>query len=281
MTVYLNYNGKIIEANQPFLTAGNRGFRFGDGLFETMRLANGQVMLADYHFERLLEGMELMDFELPAHFTASFFLEHIIALCKKNGHAKNARVRLTVFRNSGELFDATPGFPQYIIEAFPLSPTDGLNKNGLVLGLYKDACKAFGKFSAVKSNNYLLYAMAARHAKKQRWNDCLILNSKGNVCESAIANLFLIKEGVISTPGLEEGCVAGVMRRFLLEKLPELGYTIKKQTITLPMVQEANEVFLTNAIREIQWVQSFDNISYTNKEINRMHSLLHRYQTSI
>lgn len=271
MNVFLNYNGKIIEAGTPLLTAGSRGFRFGDGLFETMRLAEGRIALASYHFDRLSTGMRLLDFAVPAHFTDSFFLEQIIALCNKNGHGQTARVRLTVFRGEGELFTAASDLPHYIIETFALPLAEGLNENGLVLGLYKDACKAPGKFSMVKSNNYLLYSMTARYAKQQRWNDCLVLNSNGNICESTIANVFIIKNGIIITPGLEEGCVAGVMRRYLLDHLPGLGYNVQEQPITLSMLEEAEEVFLTNAVRGIQWVQSFDNANYTNEVIRKLH----------
>lgn len=286
MTTSVNYNGKTIGATEPLITAGNRGFRYGDGLFETMRLRDGQIALAAYHFERLFAGMRLMDFALPAHFTVDFFLEQITALCRKNEHLAAARVRLTVFRGIGELFTVAPDHPDYIIETFALEPagrmktgrgilsSGGINENGLVLGLYKDGCKAPGKFSSIKSNNYLLYAMAARYAKQQQWNDSLILNSNGAVCESAIANVFIIKDGLISTPGLSEGCVAGVMRRFLLEKLPAAGYNVCEQTITLPMVQDADEVFLTNAVQGIRWVQSFGDARYINKEISRIYPVI-------
>lgn len=274
MNVCLNHNGKILEAGAPLITAGSRGFRFGDGLFETMKLANGQIALANYHFERLFAGMQLLDFAIPVHFTDSFFLEQIIGLCGKNGNGQTARVRLTVFRGEGELFTAAPDLPHYIIETFPLLHEGTLNENGLVLGLYEDACKAPGKFSMVKSNNYLLYAMAARHAKKQRWNDCLILNSNGAVCESTIANVFIIKEGVIRTPGLEEGCVAGVMRRYLLDRLPGLGYNVQEQPVTVQMIREADEVFLTNAVRRIRWVQCFGDTRYTNEVIRKLHSAI-------
>jgi branched-chain amino acid aminotransferase len=263
-----------MEADKPLITAGNRGFRYGDGLFETMRLADGQLTLADYHFERFFEGMNLMAFDIPARFTASFFLEQILALCKKNGHEHTARVRLMVFRGSGGLFDTTDNIPEYIIETFPLQENGELNENGLVLGLYKDACKAISKFSGIKSNNYLPYAMAARYAKQQRWNDCLLLNSNGAICESTIANIFIIKNAVISTPGLQEGCVAGVMRRFILDTLPGLGYTVQEQTVTLQMIQEADEVFLTNAVKGIRWVNSFNDITYINKEISRIYSAI-------
>lgn len=270
MTAWLNYNGKLIKADEPVITAASRGFRYGDGLFETMRLTDGQLALADYHFDRLFEGMRLLDFAIPSRFTASFFLEQIFALCKKNGHEHTARVRLMVFRDSSELFDAASTTPQYIIETFALQDTGGFNENGLVLGLYEEARKAPGKFSSIKSNNYLLYAMAARYAKKQGWNDSLVLNTKGAICDSAIANVFIIKNGIISTPSLKEGCVAGVMRRHLLATLPGLDYTVQEQTVTLQMLQEADEVFLTNAVKGIRWVGCFNDIVYANKETTRI-----------
>ena len=271
MTTWLNHNGKIVEANKPLITAGNRGFRYGDGLFETMKLADGQITLAHYHFERLFNDMQLLELAIPVSFTPSFFLEQITTLCKKNGHGHTARIRLTIFRGSGELFEAADSVPEYIIETFLLEGADGLNENGLILGVYKDVCKSIGKFACIKSNNYLPYTMAARYAKQQRWNDSLILNSKNAVCESSIANVFIIKEGTVITPGLEESCVAGVMRRHLLATLPGLGYNVKEQTVTLTMLREADEIFLTNAVRGIRWVRNFEDVAYTNKKITEIY----------
>lgn len=98
MNSYLNYNGKLIKSGKAIIRADNRGFKYGDGLFETMIVLNNQIRLALYHFERLFEGLRLLEFERPDFFTAEFFKEQILSLCERNSHERKARVRLMIFR---------------------------------------------------------------------------------------------------------------------------------------------------------------------------------------
>jgi branched-chain amino acid aminotransferase len=161
---------------------------------------------------------------------------------------------LTVFR--GEEKD-DPAFPNYIIQSWPLDVPAGLNEKGLSLGMFPGGRKSCDLFSGVKSNNYLLYSMAAAHARQQEWDDSLVLNSQGRIADSSIANLFYVQGGTIYTPPLTEGCVAGVLRRWLLSILPEAGFQVKEQPVTPEELILADEVFLSNAIRGVRWVAAF------------------------
>lgn len=275
MTHYLLFNGKFSPNDSPLLQADNRGFRYGDGLFETMRWSHGAVLLGQFHMDRLFNGLRQLQFDIPALFTSATVMEQVKRLCEKNRQS-TARVRLTVFRGNGGLYDPENHFPNTIIQSWPL-PHDhyALNENGLVLGVYPDARKSADLFSHLKSNNYLPYYMAALFAKQQRWNDALILNNNGNICDATIANVFLVKNKKISTPALSEGGVSGVMRRYLLESLPSEGYTIEETKITRNDILAADELFLSNAIRGIQWVQRVEEKSYNNREcINIYNNLL-------
>ncbi len=275
MTQYLLFNGKFFPNDSPLLQADNRGFRYGDGLFETMRWSNGRVLLEKYHTERLFNGLGLLQFDIPALFTPASIIAQVKSLCEKNKHP-SARVRLTVFRGNGGLYDPENHFPNTIIQSWPL-PDDHytLNENGLVLGIYPNARKSADSFSHLKSNNYLPYYMAALFAKQQRWNDAFVLNNNGCICDATIANVFLVKNKKISTPALSEGGVSGVMRRYLLESLPAAGYTIEETKITKDDILAADELFLSNAIRGIQWVQRVEEKSFNNREcINIYNSLL-------
>src|SRR2546423_15463402 len=86
MTDYLNYNGKQLRADKAIITADNRSFRYGDGLFETMKMVNGKLQLATYHFERLFQGINLLEFEKPEDMSPGYFTLQILRLCKKNNH---------------------------------------------------------------------------------------------------------------------------------------------------------------------------------------------------
>lgn len=264
---YLNYNGTILPNEAKIISADNRGFRYGDGLFETIRIVNGGVPLANFHFERLLQGMQLLGFEIPVYNIQEYFTDQVLHLAKNNGHLDTARVRLMVFRGEGGLYGPVNHQGNYIIQTWSLPAcAETLHEKGLSISIYADARVTYDKFSHLKSNNYLPYLMAALHAQKNQLDDCILLNANGYICDASIANIFVIKDKKLFTPPLTEGCTGGVMRRYLLEKLPAKGFFIFEKTLSIADVMDADELFLSNAIQGIRWVQQFGNRFYSNKE---------------
>ena len=253
-------NGKIVPGDEPVLMVDNRSYRYGDGLFETMKVVNKKIALESYHFERLFSSLLVTGFKVPSFMTAGKLQEQVLVLCKKNKCESLARVRLSVFRGNGGIFESLDDF-QYIIECWPLSESiNQLNENGLVINIFPDARKSCDKFSNLKSANYLPYVMAARYAKANKINECLVLNVHERIADATIANIFLVKEGKLITPPLSDGCVNGVMRRNLMEKMK-----VAEDGISESDLQEAEEVFLTNAISGIRWVKSFRDKIYSNR----------------
>lgn len=274
MADYLLYNDRFYPNTAALVPADNRGLRYGDGLFETLKFAGGNILLKDWHFERLFKGLALLQFECPVLFTPQLLSAGITRLCKKNGHT-TARVRITVFRGNGGLYDPEDHSPHCIIQSWPLPGLDfELNENGLVAGIYTAARKSTDVFSNLKSNNYLPYAMAALHAKKNRWNEALLLNTSGNICDASIANIFIIKNETIYTPPLSAGCVAGVMRRFLLENLPQHGFRVEEVPVTREALMDADELFVTNAIRGVRWVKECENSRYSHHLVTQIFARL-------
>jgi branched-chain amino acid aminotransferase len=269
----INYNGNLLPSSQPLLTAGNRGFRYGDGLFETMLVKTGGIRLKHLHFERLISGMRLLRFEVPPYFTPDQLERQILELCAINGGSDRTdggsdavRARLVVFRGEGNLSGPVDPTANYIIQTGPLPAAGkGWNKEGLVVDVFPDGRKSADGLSALKSNNYLLYAMASIYAREHGFDDCLVLNSHGRFADSTIANLFYTKGDTIYTPPLSEGGVAGVMRRYLLESLPGAGYTVREKPTGLDDLVQADEVFLTNALKGINWVRSFRGSMYDHR----------------
>jgi len=265
MALFLFYNDQWLDTQQPLITAANRGFRYGDGLFETMYVVNGAIRLHRYHFERLFAGMRLLQLRLPEKYDTAYLCDCIAALCEKNHHPA-ARVRLTVFRGDGTLFDAGDGPAQCIIESHPLpvakSSELAAHSSPLITGIFTQARKSADAFSHIKSNNYLASAMAALHARQQGWDDAFLLNTEGRVCESAIANVFIVRSGHLYTPPLDEGCVAGVMRRFMLEHLAAAGYPVAETPLSIGDLYAADEVFLTNALHLLRSVSHCDKEQY-------------------
>jgi branched-chain amino acid aminotransferase len=287
---FINFNGSILPADQALLSSDNRSFRYGDGLFETMLVREGAVRLGNFHFERLFEGMRLLHLELPTDFTAANLERQVLELCAANagnggdagdmgpaagatgpaaGEAGHAMARLIIYRAGAVAAGAGAGAgstPHYVIQAAPLGAAGGgWNEKGLVIDLFPDGRKSIDAFSGLKSNSYLLYIMAAIYAREHRLNDCLVLNHHDRVADCSIANLFYCKGDQIYTPPLSDGGVAGVMRRYLLESLPRAGYSVRERPMTPDDLLSADEVFLSNALKGINWVHSFGGVKYTNR----------------
>jgi len=276
MSLFINFNGKLLPEETPIITANNRGLRYGDGLFETMKLQNGEIRLFDIHMERLFKSLKLMKFDLPVLFTEEFIRESVLELARKNTLEQLARVRLNVFRGAGGLYDPENLHPNYIIEVMPLPDHYlHLNENGLIVNTYDFSRKSgWDHFANCKTNNYLPYIMAALDAKKSGIDDCFIWNHRDRICEATTANIFWIRDSVIFTPPLSEGCVAGVMRHWLMKQLEDRGYKLHEMYLTLEELEKAEEVFLTNATYGIRWVKSFRNITYTNSLTQKIYKEL-------
>ena len=276
MKKFINYNGDIYEEGQPVVKAVDHSYRYGDGLFETMKMIKGNILFEEYHFERLSSGSKVLKFSIPALFTKQRISEEIKALCKKNNCEELARVRLSVSRGNGGLYDCDDKL-SYLIECWPLERSTGdLNSNGLIIDVFPDARKTIDAFSNLKSANYLPYTMAAVWAKENKLNDALILNQHNRICDATIANVFWVNDNKLYTPPLSEGCVAGIMRNRILN----LDMDISESILTEKILLNANEIFLTNVITGIRWVKQFRDKTYYNKitakvfaELNRTKSL--------
>jgi branched-chain amino acid aminotransferase len=263
--VYFNYNGKIHPEGTSVIGADNRGLRYGDGLFETIKMIKGKLLFEDDHFARLWKGLKVLGFEIPKHLTVDFLQKEIIALAHKNGHENAARIRLNIVRGDGGLYDAKNHLPLYIIQSWPLAQVNGeWNSNGLVLGIYEEAKKSCDILSNLKHNNYLPYVLAALTAKKEKWNDAILLNTSGRICDTTIANIFIVKKGVVYTPSLQEGCVAGVMRRVVIQNMAKSAIELVEKEISISELMDADEVFLTNSIYNIRWVKGIGDSSFQN-----------------
>jgi aminodeoxychorismate lyase len=275
MPIFFNYNGKLFDENTAIAGPANRGLRYGDGCFETMKMVNEEIKLEAFHFERLFSALQILRFKIPEHFTADFLKEQIYAVCLKNKNLKAARIRLNIFRKNGGPYDLVDRTPEFVIEAQNLSEDYlRLNEKGLTVNIYGEARKACDHFSHLKSNNYLPYLMAALYAKENKLDDCMILNANERICDTSISNVFWIDKKVICTPPLSEGGISGVMRRHLLQSLPLHGYMVQEKNLELADLLIADEVFLTNAISGIRWVKQFREKQFTNGLSAEIYSLV-------
>lgn len=272
MSQFDYYNGAFIPSGEPIFSASSRAVRYGDGLFETIRVHNGKLLLSEYHFNRLFSGLKLLKFIIPPHFTPAFISDTILELCKKNSIEKAARIRLAVLRGNGGLYDPEDLEPRLLIQSWAVSEhAQQLNEKGLITGIFSDAPKSTGNFSQLKSNNYLPYVMGAIHAREHALDDVVLLNVNGHICETTISNIYCVKNDTIFTPPLNAGCIDGVMRRYLLNNAGNFPFT--EQAITIDFLMDADEVFLSNAMG-LRWVAKCDGKAFRKKLSVELHEQL-------
>lgn len=263
--VHLFFNNRFYPASTPLFTAANRGYRYGEGLFETLVYANGQTCFLHDHTQRLLSGLTAIGITVPGYFTPAFIEQTIDELARKNG-LQQARIRLSVTAGNGLLHSFEPRGFELLIESFPLENFPG--KPGLpgwTLGLLPGAQKTVGILSPFKTASHLVYALAARHAVNNGWNDCLVLNTNGSVCDTSIANMFLIKNNEFFTPPLASGCIDGVLRKKLLQALKANGFAASEKELFPDDVAAGDELFITNVVQGIRSIRSYNEKEYDNR----------------
>jgi branched-chain amino acid aminotransferase len=252
---FICFNGDFLPAEEALFTTSNRSFRYGDGVFETIKICKKKILLDQFHYDRLILGLKMLqiDHDLDTSGLSSYILE----LCKRNNCSESARVRLAGYRNA-------EGKAEFVIEALPLSnDVNKWNEKGLTIDLYPYARKNADAFSNLKTANFLPYVLAELFAKERGIDDAVVLNAFNNIADSSKANIFLVKKNEIFTPAMHQGCVSGVMRRFLLDELKKNGFRTHQQEVSEQQLFEADEVFLTNSIYDMRWVQKFRDKAYS------------------
>ncbi len=257
-TEYLIFNGQFLPANEPVIHVDNRAFMYGDGLFETIRVIDGVPRFFNDHYNRLIEGMRALKLNIPPYFTQERLEENARLLIDKNQLTGGARLRLTVFRNPGGFYLPTQNEMSYTLVLKPVENNFYLlNEQGLSIDVYTDIKKPIHFLSNYKTLNSQLFVMAGLAAKERQMDDMLVLNEKGNVIETTSSNLFLVSNGVLYTPSLDEGCLAGVMRMQIINLAIMLKFKVYECALTPQRLLGADEVFITNTAKGIQWVNKY------------------------
>lgn len=262
---YCILNGHLISIYEPSVSFSNRAFRYGDSLFESIRICNNKVMFLRDHITRLKLGMTVLRMNLPAELSTENIQEFIIQLVKHNVHAPHARIRLTVFRNEGGFYTPETNDISFLIESEELPSAYELNQKGFWVDIYADIKKSINKLSNIKTGNALMYVMAGISKQSMKLDECFLINENGTFCESISSNIFVVKNGTLYTPPLTEGCVAGIMRKQIMNLATENKILTFESPITSYTLMNGDEVFLTNSINGIQWVGQFKDKFYTNK----------------
>jgi branched-chain amino acid aminotransferase len=254
---FICFNGEILP-EQNLFSPQNRSFRYGDGVFETIKIFRGKILLEEFHFDRLFSSIVLLKLIASNNFQQEILARNILELCTINKCFNSARVRLAVFRGEENKLE-------FVIEAFYLQEEiNQLNEEGWKIEIYPLVRKTCDAFANLKSANYLPYVLADLYAKEMGCQESIVLNTYNNVCDASKANIFLMVKDEVYTPALHQGCVNGVKRRFVIDELKKEGFTVYQREVDEELLLSANEVFLTNAITDIRWVKAFRNKTYGN-----------------
>jgi branched-subunit amino acid aminotransferase/4-amino-4-deoxychorismate lyase len=275
--LFVNNNGVLINAQTYALKAGNRGHLYGDGLFESIRIINGELLNFTNHYNRLIDGMRVLKMKCQPSFTEEFLKGQIVQLLDQNNITEGGKIRLSVDRKQGGTFLPKTNEVDFFIEASPLPHNEFiLNEAGYSVDLYDDIKKPITILSNFKTKNCLLYVMSKLTAKEKGVDDLLIQNDQMGIIEGSSANIFVISNGVLYTPGLDLGCLGGTMRMQIINLAIANNIKVYECNITPQNLLVADEVLLTNAIQGVTWVGAFRTKRYFNTVANQLVNLLNQ-----
>lgn len=259
------------------LSLNNRALNYGDGVFESLKYSFNRLNFWEDHYFRLMASMRILRMEIPRSFSPEYLEEQLLTCVKANDlENKAVRIKLLVFRKSGGRYTPLTNETDFIITTEELRNSSYvLNDKGLRIDLFKDFYKQPGLLSNIKHLGSSLYTVASVFRQENELDECVLLNDHKEVVEAISANLFMVKGKEVYTAPLSSGCLKGVMRKQVLELLPKLDYQVKEENFSPFELQRADEVFLTNAIRGVQWVGSYRKKEYSkdcaeqlNKRLN-------------
>jgi len=259
----INFNGALLNSESIKLSSENRAFKYGDAIFETVKVMHKKVVFWEDHYFRLMASMRMLRMKIPMEFTLEFLEQEILKTVAAQGDANIYRVRLNVFRKDGGLYTPKTNNIDYTIEAVESSYNI---KDSYSLDVYKDFYNYSGLLSTIKTNNRMLNTLASIFADENELDNCILLNEKKGVVEVTNGNIFVIKGSVIKTPALTEGCIKGIARNKVIEILSKnKDYTVEETSISPFEIQKADEVFITNAIIGVQPVTSYKKKKFTTE----------------
>lgn len=261
----INFNGNITsEAN---LLIGNRGFLYGDSVFETVKILDGKILFLEDHYFRLMSAMRIVRMEIPMNFTMEYFEEQLLSLAAVENLSASSRARISVYRNEGGFYLPKDNNVSFLVTVQPLeNSVYRIEKEEYEVELYKDFVVAKHLLSTIKSSNRMINVTGSIFADENGYDNCLLINDDKNVIEALNGNLFMLMGNKLITPPISEGCLNGVMRKQILALAKKIETIEVEETSISPFdLQKADELFITNVIRGIQPITKYRKKEYETK----------------
>ena len=267
-------NGNLIDPGSSFLNGDNRSYRFGDGIFETIKVYNATPLFLKEHLNRLQRGLHVLS-GIENHLETLTNIENNLIQVLQEKNLTSGRVRLTVYRDGTGFYT-----PDQNTLSWHLSISEDNNhgykilRSGISACIYTDNFKSPGTLSPFKTTSSLLYVMACLKALNNSIDESLILNCFGNIIETGTSNIFIYKEGKFSTPPLTDGCIDGIMSGKLKEIILKEGYVLEERSITMDDLLFSQEILISNVIKGISWIRQVNNTTYANLHSERFNRIL-------
>jgi aminodeoxychorismate lyase len=255
MVVFLN--GQFVPEAQAVVPVNDRGFLYGDGLFETVRVFNRRPFRLAQHLERMVRGADYLKIKLP--FTPKELHHFAEALVEKN-NLPDAILRATLTRGPGERgYTPKPGStPTMVMALHPAPPLDAAQPAQWSMITSSHRTPASDALSSFKTTNKLLQVMARAEAAAQGADEALLLNTNGEVAEAASANLFWVYRDKICTVPTGRGVLPGITRAVVLEICQVLGFQTDKRVIKPEALRHCEGIFLSQSALGVVHITSFD-----------------------
>lgn len=237
----------------------NRAFLYGDAVFETVKILDNKILFLEDHYFRLMASMRILRMEIPMNFTMEYFESEILAVAKSENTEASARARITVYRNDGGFYLPEDNNISYQISVSRIEkPMYEVEKKTYEVDIYKDFYVSRQLISTLKTTNKLIHITGSIYADENGLDNCILLNEERNVTEALQGNIFMLKDGILSTPPLSEGCLNGIMRKQILSLAKTFENIEVTEAVVSPFdLQKADELFITNVIKGIQPITKY------------------------
>ena len=280
------FNGEFIQVYDIRYKDVKRGFSFGDGAFESIKVINGRPVFLVHHLKRLNSAIKRLKLSADQPLHLNFLEPIIINLLRINKIYEGGVVRISIYRSGKGTYLPETNKLSYIIETFKLKENSySTNMKGLKIDVFDNILKPINILSPYKLANAQLYVLASIYFKENQLDDAIIKNENGNIIETTNSNLFISSKGVLYTPSLSEGCVGGIMRMQVINLAITNGMLVYENPIQIQHLLSADEIIITNSIKGIRWIGQYKYKRYYNSLASKLTDLLNRevinYQTDL
>jgi branched-chain amino acid aminotransferase len=243
----INFNGQLSSKEDFRLSLNNRAFRFGDSLYEEIKIAGETILFWESHYFRLMAGMRLLRMKIPIHFDMEFLEAEILKTCayrKTDAHL----IRLTICRKDNKNLLTKDQSVDFYIEITDETEVAYKPFSGkFEVDLYKDFFENPSLLSTIEASSNLIPILSKIFADENGLDDCLILNADKNVIGASVGNLFLVKGYSVLTPPAEDGCKKGILRNEIIKLIKKSAlYQLEETSISPFELQSADELFLAH-----------------------------------